>query len=181
MRMMMKKSTPMIAGSVVAILALGACKPRAPMIDESVQGAPQSRTDTAVTVTYTPAPTPAPVLTPTPTPTMTMDHDMGAKTHMAGTDSMRAHMREMERMDGEKLLQMLPMHRDMTTSMLARLTTDRQTANVPTDVSWNATADSVRQDLTAMTTMTAVALKDGMVAHHGRLIRLMDWNVGMKR
>lgn len=169
MRRTLKGSTLMITGSVVAILTLVACKPRSEMpVDESTS--PQVRMDTASAM--------KPMSNMS---TMPMNGDMNKMSPMVSMDSMRAHMREMTAMDGEAMMRMLPMHRDMATSMLARMTADRQSMNTPMDANWNATADSVRQDLTGMSAMSASELKVGMSAHQGRMLRLMDWQAGMKR
>jgi hypothetical protein len=47
------------------------------------------------------------------------------------------------------------------------------------DAQWNATADSLRQDLTRMPEMSAQELEAAMPAHNARMQRLMDMHRAM--
>lgn len=165
MRTALRGSTRVIAGSAVAILTLVACKPRSDMaVDESTS--PMSRTDTAGTMQSTSS--------------MPANGGMGMMSNTATMDSLRTHMREMSAMDGDAMMRMMPMHREMATGVLQRMTTERQSMNMSNDAKWSALADSVRQDLAGMSAMSASSLKTGMPAHQGRMTRLMQSHQDMK-
>lgn len=163
MSTMLRGSTRTIAGCAVAVLTLVACKPRSEMaVDESTS--PQSRMDTAGTMQSMQG--------------MPMSGGKGMMSNTATMDSMRTHMREMSSMDGDAMMRMVPMHRDMATAMLARMTAERRSMNM-SDAKWSVLADSVRQDLAGMSTMSASDVKTGMPAHHGRMTRLMQSHTEM--
>lgn len=156
----------MIAGCAVAILTLVACKPRSEMAVDESTSPQQSRMDTAGTMMSMPS--------------MPANGEMGAMSHTATMDSLRMHMREMSTMDGDAMMRMMPMHREMATGVLQRMTAERQSMNMSNDAKWSALADSVRQDLAGMSSMSASSLKTGMPAHQGRVTRLMQSHQDMK-
>ena len=45
---------------------------------------------------------------------------------------------------------MLPMHRQRVGNMISQMSAEMRQKNMPADTAWNATLDSVRQDLVAM-------------------------------
>jgi hypothetical protein len=47
------------------------------------------------------------------------------------------------------------------------------------DAQWNATADSVRQDMTRMPDMSAAELRAFMPEHRARMMRLMEMHRSM--
>jgi hypothetical protein len=67
----------------------------------------------------------------------------------------------------------------MVANMLSRMNTDMRSMNMPGDAAWNATVDSLRQDLTRMPDLDAAALKSMMPAHHARMMRLMQMHRDM--
>lgn len=94
-------------------------------------------------------------------------------------DSMHAHMQHMETMTGDGMKTMLPEHRQMAANMLSRMNSEMQSMNMSGDAAWNATADSLRQDLARMPDMSAQQLKSMMSAHHGRIMRLIGMHGSM--
>lgn len=166
MRAALNGSTRLIAGGAVAVLTLVACKPRSEMAaDESTSPQQSSRMDTAGTMKSMPS--------------MPANGEMGTMSHTATMDSLRMHMREMSTMDGDAMMRMMPMHREMATGVLRRMTAERQSMNMSNDAKWNALADSVRRDLAGMSAMSASSLKTGMPAHQGRVTRLMQSHADM--
>lgn len=113
---------------------------------------------------------------------------MGDMPGMGGTggimgaamaDSMHAHMQHMETMTGDQMKAMLPEHRQMAANMLSRMTSEMRSMNMSGDAAWNATADSLRQDLARMPDMSAQQLKSMMAGHHGRIMRLLGMHGSM--
>lgn len=89
-------------------------------------------------------------------------------------DSMQAHMGMMDTVSGERMKEMLPMHRQMTANMLSQMNSEMQGMNMPASTAWKATVDSLRQDLVRMPDMRDAELKTLMPAHHARMRRLME-------
>ena len=141
--------------AVAAILTAGAC-------DRSADNRPPS------------ADSPAPSAT-------------GEMANMAGSmgtarmDSMQAHMQMMDTMSAGRMKEMLPAHRQQMANMLSQMNQEMRSMNMATDASWNATADSLRQDLTRMPDLTAEELKALMPAHRARMMRLMQMHRDMMR
>ena len=107
---------------------------------------------------------------------------MGGMVGMMGTammDSMHAHLGGMEKMSGSRMKEMLPMHRQMAANMLSRMNTEMRSMNMPADTGWNATVDSLRQDLIRMPEMGTRELETMMPAHHARMTRLMQMHRDM--
>ena len=96
-----------------------------------------------------------------------------------GMAQMQAHMRMMQGAGGDSLRAMLPMHRQMAANMLARMNREMRDMNMPGDAAWNATVDSLRQDLTRMPEMDAAEFQAAMPAHRSRLERLMEMHRAM--
>jgi hypothetical protein len=94
-------------------------------------------------------------------------------------DSMHTHMQMMDTMSASSMQAMLPMHRQMVGNVLSQMNAEMRQMNMPADTAWNATLDSVRQDLTGMPEMSGQQLRDMMPAHHARLTRLMQMHRDM--
>jgi hypothetical protein len=103
----------------------------------------------------------------------------GGKMGAAMADSMHAHMQHMETMTGDQMKAMLPEHRQMAANMLSRMSSEMRSMNMSADAAWNATADSLRQDLARMPDMSAQQLKSMMAGHHGRIMRLLGMHGSM--
>jgi hypothetical protein len=104
---------------------------------------------------------------------------MGGMMGAGMMDSMQTHMRMMDTMSADQMKAMLPMHRQMAANMLSRMNQDMRSMNMPGDQAWNATVDSLRQDLTLMPELSGQALKAMMPAHHARMTRLMQMHRDM--
>ena len=94
-------------------------------------------------------------------------------------DSMQAHMGMMDTVSGERMKQMLPMHRQMAANMLSQMNSEMRSMNMAANTAWTATVDSLRQDLVRMPDMGGAELKALMPAHHGRMRRLMEMHRDM--
>ena len=93
---------------------------------------------------------------------------------MAMMDSMEVQMRGMEHMSPTQLRAAMPMHRQMTANMLMQMTDEMRSMNMAASPAWDATIDSIRQDLVRMPDMSARELKELTPAHQARVQRLMD-------
>ena len=89
-------------------------------------------------------------------------------------DSMPMHMRMMDTMSADQIKAMLPMHRQMVGNLLSRMSSEMRAMNMTADAAWNATADSLRQDLVRMPDMSAQELRAMMPNHRARMRRLMQ-------
>jgi hypothetical protein len=58
--------------------------------------------------------------------------------------------------------------------MLARMNREMRDMNMTADAAWNATVDSLRQDLTRMPELTGSELEAIMPGHRARMMRLME-------
>ena len=111
--------------------------------------------------------------------------DTGMGGSMAGMmsastmDSMHVHMQMMDTSSAQHVAAMLSTHRQMAANMLSRMNADMRGMNMSGDAAWNATVDSLRQDLTRMPDLDAAALKSMMPAHHARMMRLMQMHRDM--
>ena len=104
---------------------------------------------------------------------------MGGMMSIAMMDSMHVHMQMMDTMPGNRIQEMLPMHRQMAANMLSQMSSEMRSMNMAANAAWTATADSLRQDLIRMPEMSAQELKAMMPAHHGRMMRLMQMHRDM--
>ena len=94
-------------------------------------------------------------------------------------DSMHTHMQMMDTMSASNVQAMLPMHRQMVGNMISQMTTEMRQMSMPADTAWNATLDSVRQDIIGMPEMSGEQLREMMADHHARLMRLMQMHRDM--
>lgn len=97
----------------------------------------------------------------------------------AMADSMQAEMQRMAAMTPDQMAAMLPMHRQMVGNMLAQMSSDMRSMNMPADAAWTALTDSVRQDLIRLPAMSKMELKQAMAAHQARVTRLMQMHKEM--
>lgn len=87
---------------------------------------------------------------------------------------MQTHMRTMDGAGADSVLALLPRHRQLVANMIAQFNKDMRDMNMPADHAWNATVDSLRQDLTRMPEMRASELQQFMSPHGTRVTRLME-------
>lgn len=95
------------------------------------------------------------------------------------TDQMQAHMRAMHGAGADSLQAMLPMHRQMAANMIAEFNREMRGMNMSGDAAWDATVDSLRQDLVRMPEMGAEELRSFLPGHETRLTRLMEMHRSM--
>ena len=103
-----------------------------------------------------------------------MDMEDMSDTQGAMMEPMMAHMQMMEGVSGDSMLAVMPMHRQMAANMLAQMTREMRDMNMTADAAWDATVDSLRQDLTRMPEMSGSELQAMMPGHHARMMRLME-------
>ena len=118
-------------------------------------------------------------------------HDMAGMEGMEGMDGMSAdggmmgpmmaHMEMMRGMTPDSMRAMMPQHRQMAANMIAEMNRQMRDMNMAGDASWNATIDSLRQDLVRMPEMSAAELQVMMPGHHARMMRLMERNQEMMK
>lgn len=112
---------------------------------------------------------------------------MGGMQGMQGMDDggmmqqMQSHMRLMDGAGADSITSLLPTHRQMVANMIGQFNKDMRDMNMTTDNAWNATVDSLRQDLTRMPEMPASELQQFMSAHVTRVTRLMESHQKMMR
>ena len=108
--------------------------------------------------------------------------DMPGMSGMQGRmDEMMAHMQAMQGASADSMRAMLPMHRQMLGNMIAQMNSQMRGMNMTADAQWNATVDSLRQDLTRMPEMSAQELHAFMPEHHDRVMRVMQKHRTMMR
>jgi PBP1b-binding outer membrane lipoprotein LpoB len=120
---------------------------------------------------------PAPAEVDAGTDTMPGMSDMpGMQDGMMGgmMGQMMGHMQMMRGAGADSMQAMLPMHRQMVANMLAQMNREMREMNMTTDARWDATVDSLRNDLTRMPEMSGSELQTMMPAHHDRMMRLME-------
>jgi hypothetical protein len=101
---------------------------------------------------------------------------MGDSTMMR---QMESHIQAMQGASGDTMKAMLPMHRQMAANMIAQMNGQMRQMNMQPDPAWNATVDSLRQDLVRMPEMSAPELQSFMPAHTERMQRLMRMHGAM--
>jgi hypothetical protein len=120
--------------------------------------------------------------------------DASRDTGMAGMEGMRgavasgstqlmadveAHTGMMRNATADSMKALLPMHRPMVANMIAQLDREMRDMNMTADAAWNATLDSLRQDLRVVPDLSAQALHELMPAHSSRVRRVIDMHRSM--
>lgn len=101
---------------------------------------------------------------------------MGSTQMMADMD---VHMGTMRNMTADSMKAVVPMHRQMVANLIAQLEREMRDMNMTGDAAWNATLDSLRQDLRVMPELSAQALRDFMPAHSSRVRRVIEMHRSM--
>lgn len=104
---------------------------------------------------------------------------MGGMQDDGMMQQMQARMDMMMGVRPDSMMAMMPEHRQMAANMLAQMNRDMQQMNMPGDEAWNATVDSLRQDLSRMPEMSVGELQEWMPGHHARMTRLMEMHRSM--
>lgn len=141
------------------VLAFSACGSDAPQQDASASGIPQSSTQTAAGVQGMPG-------------------TSGGQEGEA-PDQVRAQLQVMQEALRDTLRAMLPAHRQKAANMIAEFNREMREMNMGGDTAWNATVDSLRQDLVRMPGMDAEELWAFFPEHGARLNRLMEMHRSM--
>jgi hypothetical protein len=92
---------------------------------------------------------------------------------------MRSHLAMIESAGGDEMVVMIPQHRQMLGNMMSQMNQEMADMNMRGDEAWNATADSLRQDLTRMPEMGAPELETMMEPHAERIRRMMEMHEEM--
>ncbi len=92
----------------------------------------------------------------------------------AMNEQMHAHLRMMDDAGTDSMQAALPAHRQLVSNMIAQFNTDMRGMGMASDAAWNATVDSLQQDLTRMQGMSATDLQRVMPTHGARVRRLME-------
>ena len=108
-------------------------------------------------------------------------HSMPSRAIGSGAmmEAMRAHLQTMRIMSADSMRGGLPMHRQMTDTLMAQMKMDMSGMKMPADPKWLALMDSVRNDVSRMQEMNSADLAKAVPAHHARLIRLMEMHQKM--
>jgi hypothetical protein len=111
---------------------------------------------------------------------------MSGMSGMAGmgagmANQMMSHMQSMQGAGADSMRAMLPMHRQMVANMIAQMNREMRDMNMTMDAQWNATVDSLRDDLRRMPEMSAQELRAFMPAHRDRVMRLMEMHGTMMK
>ena len=120
------------------------------------------------------------------TTAMMMDSSMRGMAGMHGGDTtmtaMMAHMQAvMDTASAATIKAMMPEHRRMVDSMLTSMSDEMRRMNMTPGADWTALTDSVRQDMTTMTSVSDSALPAFVRVHHARMMRLMQMHRSMTR
>lgn len=94
-------------------------------------------------------------------------------------EDMGTHLRATQGASGDSLRAALPAYRQMLANMLAQMNREMRDMNMAADLAWDATVDSLRQDLTRMPELTPGELTAMTPAHRTRVERLMQAHRGM--
>ena len=117
---------------------------------------------------------------------MMMDSAMPGMAGMHGADTamtaMMAHMQAvMDTASAATIKAMMSEHRRMADSMLTSMGDEMRRMNMTPGLEWTTLTDSVRQDLSAMASMSDAELPAYARAHHARMMRLMQMHRSMTR
>jgi hypothetical protein len=98
---------------------------------------------------------------------------MGAMTGAGAPDSMETRLRAMDTMSPAQIAAAFPAHSQAAGAMMTRMSADVQGMHMSPNMSWGATTDSIRRDLSHMAGMTGAQMNAAMPAYHARMTRLM--------
>jgi hypothetical protein len=102
----------------------------------------------------------------------------GAASSAALISDMRSRVNALQAAGGDEIPAMVPEHTRMVHDLLTRMAAERTARGQSGPGAWDATVDSVEQDLVRMQTMSQADLEALMEGHTGRLTRLMDMHEG---
>lgn len=111
---------------------------------------------------------------PAPAQPMEGMDGMGGMQNSPMMTQMSSYMEQMRTAGADSVMRMMPDYRQMAGNMLSQMNSEMRDMNTEGDARWNATVDSVRQDLTRMPDLSADEMQALMPAHHERMTRLME-------
>ena len=94
---------------------------------------------------------------------------------------MRAHLDSMAVMRPEEMAATMARHQDRASRMMDAMGADMRGMNMQPDSAWTALADSLRQDMAELPSLSGEPLKSRMEAHIARMRRMMTMHQGMMR
>ena len=94
-------------------------------------------------------------------------------------EQMQAHMQMMEGASGDRLMAMMPEHRQMAANMMAQMNREMREMDMSNNTEWNETVSALRQDLTRMPEMSAEELKAFLPEHQTRIEKLTEMHRSM--
>lgn len=100
-----------------------------------------------------------------------MDHAMASVAMM---ERMEAHLRALDGADADSLTAALPGHRHAVANLIAQGNREMRDMGMSGDAAWNATVDSLRQDLVRLPELDGDEVRDLMPTHSARVIRLIE-------
>lgn len=105
--------------------------------------------------------------------------DMAGMQSAGMMQDMTSHVQMMQNVSADSMMTLMPAHRQMGENMLDQMDEEMRAMNIEPDAQWNATADSVRQDMTRMPVMSVAELQAFMPEHRARMMRLMNMHRSM--
>ena len=88
-------------------------------------------------------------------------------------DAVQAHLRALDGASADSLRAALPAHRRLVANLIAQTNREMRDMHMTADAAWDATVDSLRQDLTRMPELSPGELAATMPAHRARVDRLI--------
>jgi hypothetical protein len=86
---------------------------------------------------------------------------------------METRLRTMDMMSAAQIAAAFPAHSQAAGAMLSRMNADLQGMPASPNMSWSATNDSIRRDLSHMAGLTGAQMNAAMPAYHAHMTRLM--------
>jgi hypothetical protein len=86
---------------------------------------------------------------------------------------MKAHIDSMAKMSPEQMTRVIARHERMMSQMMDQMAVEMRHMQMPATPDWSALADSVRQDLAELPSLSGNALASRMQAHAQRVRRLI--------
>ena len=100
-----------------------------------------------------------------------MGHAMASSAMM---ERMEAYLRSSEGAGRDSLEAALPEHRQSVANLIAQMNREMRDMDMAGDAVWNATVDSLRQDLGRLPELGRDELESMMPTHRARVMRLID-------
>lgn len=99
-----------------------------------------------------------------------MDQSMASVAMM---ESMGAHLQALNGASADSLAAALPAHRQAVANLIAQTNREMRDMGMSGDEQWNATVDSLRQDLVRLPELSGAEVRDLMPMHRDRVMHLI--------